>query len=794
MWRGPSSSGIAPGGSPPIHFGPDEGVRWKTPVPGRGNSSPCVWDDVVLLTTEFEDADPPRFAVIGIDFSSGRILWQTDVPGSEAVTHPKNGRASATVVTDGRRLFASFGRAGLFAFDMRGKQLWRADLGPVEHIWGSASSPVLFEDSVVQQCDYNGSSYIAAFDQATGNELWRTARPSTASWSTPVVVDVGAGEAARKELVVNGTANESGEGLVMAYDPHDGRELWRVSGTTQLVTPTPIVCGDLVYSLSGRNGAIIAIRPGGAGDVTETHVTWKLSSGGPYIPTGIAYRNRLYVLGDAGNLVCYNPGNGASLWSARQRGTFSASLVAADGRLYSCSEQGDVFIFKAADEYRELARNRFGERILATPAIVDGDLLLRTESTLYCFAGDARSGTMAGMESPRLKTAFPTTIAALSSTTSPGEATAAPSHTPAGAAAVQADTAVAQPGTTAWPLFRGDPQSTGVSHGELPDKLEVLWRFTVAKGGFEATAVIADDRVYVGSTDNNFYALRLSDGKKLWEFPTELGFTAPAAFRDGRVFVGDSDGIFYCLDAATGKKLWSFTTDAEINSAPNFHRDRVIFGSQDGLLYCLTCDTGALVWKYESPDQIRSMPTRVGDRALVAGCDGMLHMIDLERGEQVAEVDLGGPTGCTAAASGDRVFVGIEGDLFHAVDWRAALVLWTFTSPERGATFRSSAAIAGDAVVVGSRDRHVHSLNAASGEPIWSFRAKAAIDSSPLIVGSRVYVGSSDGRLYTLDLATGKELAQFEAGGDILAAPVMAQGRLVIGTDQRDLYCLGAKR
>ncbi|MBN2293951.1 MAG: PQQ-like beta-propeller repeat protein, partial [Pirellulales bacterium] len=201
----------------------------------------------------------------------------------------------------------------------------------------------------------------------------------------------------------------------------------------------------------------------------------------------------------------------------------------------------------------------------------------------------------------------------------------------------------------AWPLFRGDPAATGMARCDLPAEPELLWTFSTDDGGFEATAVIADSMVYVGSTDGRLYAVRLDNGKKSWDYPTELGFvTAPGVY-DGRVYIGDDDGRFHCLDAKTGKLIWKHDAEAEINSAANFYRGNVLFGSQDSVLYCLDAKTGKLIWKFQSNDQIRCSPSIVGNRAFVAGCDGELHVVDLEKGTQTKAVPLDSPTGSTPA-------------------------------------------------------------------------------------------------------------------------------------------------
>ncbi len=363
-------------------------MRWRAEVPGRGVSSPVVWSDYVFLTTALPGDELPQLAVLCYRRDDGQLLWQAEVGRAGGRTHAKNGYASATVATDGERVYSFFGTTGLFCHDLHGKQLWRAELGNLDHQWGTAASPVLCGDLVVQLCDAEQDSYIAGFDKMSGRRVWRTPRPSYGCWTTPVLIEASTAQGKRQELVVNGTSSRVSDGrMVIAYDPADGRELWRVRGTTELVAPTLLIGDGLVYSTSGRNGPIIAIRPGGDGDVTQTHVAWRRDRGGPYIPTGLYYRDRLYILNDAGVVACYDAASGNELWRSRLRGTFTASLVAAADRIYAVDERGTVFVFAAADRFELLAQNDMHEKVLATPAIAGGDLFLRTESHLYCIAG-----------------------------------------------------------------------------------------------------------------------------------------------------------------------------------------------------------------------------------------------------------------------------------------------------------------------------------------------------------------------------------------------------------------------
>lgn len=350
-----------------------------------------------------------------------------------------------------------------------------------------------------------------------------------------------------------------------------------------------------------------------------------------------------------------------------------------------------------------------------------------------------------------------------------------------------------------WPLYRGNSLATGVAKSSLADEPELLWKFPVKEGAFEATAVIHDGLVFVGDLDGVFYALDLKDGTEKWRFKGETGFNAAAAVRRATketgalVYVGDMHGVFYCLDAASGQKKWDFPTQAEINSSPNFYNDRVLVGSQDATLYCLNAETGEEVWKHEIEDQIRCMPTVVENRAFLAGCDGRLHIIDLDKGESVGEVQIDAPTGSTPAVSGSMVYFGTEGGTFFGIDWKKAEVVWKFRDKKRNQPFRSSAAVTEKAVFVGGRDKVMRALEPESGDELWAFPTRGRVDSSAVIVGQRAFFGSADGRIYAVTADTGKEVWQYEAGGSFTASPAVADGRLVIASDDGIVYCFGTK-
>ncbi len=390
-WRGLNTSGIAKGREKLLaQWNLATDVRWKTPLPGRGNSSPVICGNHVLLTAALGEEAGSQLVVLSLDRRDGGLRWQTVVGKARGGTHAKNGFASASCVTDGKQVFASFGSAGLFAFDLAtGQEQWRAELGELEHEWGGASSPVLWEGLVIQLADAATGSSIAAFDKATGERRWRTERESYGSWSTPVLVDAtDAAGMPRQEFVVNGTGTkENGGGWVIAYDPAGGRELWRAQGTTEVVCPSAIVGGGQnseVISNSGRNGPVFSIRPGGRGDVTKSNVNWQLPRGGAYVPTGIQYRHELFLLADGGVISCLDLRTGETEWRDRLQGNFTASLVAGDDKIFAANEAGTVYVVDAGETFNLLATNELDDKILATPAIARGQIFVRTETTMYC--------------------------------------------------------------------------------------------------------------------------------------------------------------------------------------------------------------------------------------------------------------------------------------------------------------------------------------------------------------------------------------------------------------------------
>ncbi|OFW50385.1 MAG: hypothetical protein A3G77_07960 [Acidobacteria bacterium RIFCSPLOWO2_12_FULL_68_19] len=377
-WRGPSGQGLAAGSGYADRWSPTENILWKTPVPGSGNSSPIVWADRIFLTTAYEGGR--KLTLLAYRRSDGRLLWEAPAPQgpTDRGAHYKNGHASSTPATDGQRIYVSFGPRGLFAFDFGGKLVWQRDLGPMDAYHGSAGSPLLYRDRIILYQDQYDGAFIAAFDTRTGQQLWRTRRNAGAGWGTPIAVRVGG----RDEVIVNS------QQWVHAYDPATGRELWRCSGTTYEVIPTPVVGYGLVFCSSGRAGPTLAIRPGGSGDVTRTHLAWTSPRGSPFVPSPILYGSQLYMVNDMASIVTsLDAQTGKALFQGRlgvaRREGFSASPVAVDGKVFFTNDEGETFVLRAGPSFELLHVNDMGERTLASPALVDGRWYIRTERNLY---------------------------------------------------------------------------------------------------------------------------------------------------------------------------------------------------------------------------------------------------------------------------------------------------------------------------------------------------------------------------------------------------------------------------
>lgn len=416
QFRGPGAAGIATGFDTAKKWdvSTGKGIKWKTPIPGLGLSSPIIWGDRIFLTTAvrakgdqplkvglYGDIQPVKddsefsWQVLCLDKKTGQILWtqtaHTGVP--KIARHTKASHANSTPATDGKHVVAMFGAEGMFCYDVDGNLLWKKDFGPIDSgffavpdaQWGFGSSPIMHDGKVILQCDVQKDSFIAAFDARTGGEIWRTPRKEVPTWGSPTIVDAGG----VVQVVANGWKHIGG------YDLKTGKELWKLEGGGDIPVPTPVCGHGLIYitNAHGFMAPIYAIKPTARGEIvlknsgdTSEHVAWWTPNLGNYMQTPLLLGDHLYSCRDNGVLSCFDAHTGERIYQKRVgRGIsgFTASAVAADKKLYYTSEDGDVIVVKPGPEFKKLATNSMNESCMATPAISEGMIFIRGEKHLF---------------------------------------------------------------------------------------------------------------------------------------------------------------------------------------------------------------------------------------------------------------------------------------------------------------------------------------------------------------------------------------------------------------------------
>ena len=417
QWRGPSSQGLSHETRLPTRWSREENLAWTEPLAGHGTSSPIVWGDLVIVTSQVggsarvgrnahpqlarddktlaaresalgtgqSTAGPVWFVVEAFDRAKGRKRWdyRVEAAGTLPEVHEKHNLATPTPVTDGTRIYAWFGNGQLVALDMDGKPVWSRHLGrevgAFRTTWGHGSSLALSGQLLYLLCDHLDQSYLLALDSATGGERWKVDRgKGRVSHSTPVIVQAPSGA----ELVVNSSER------VDAYDPQTGTLLWHFGSERQTPIPSPVSDGALIYFSRGyRNSDYLAVRSGGRGDVSATHVAWHAPSGASYVPSILHYQGLIYLTNEVGVVTCADARTGETLWRHRLGGVFFASPVAGDGKVYFTSETGEVYVLRAGRTPELLATNDLGERFLASPAISRGRIFLRADGRLFAVGG-----------------------------------------------------------------------------------------------------------------------------------------------------------------------------------------------------------------------------------------------------------------------------------------------------------------------------------------------------------------------------------------------------------------------
>jgi outer membrane protein assembly factor BamB len=415
-FRGPQASGIAERQNLPDQWNgkTGENILWRTPIPGLAHSSPIVWGHRVFVTTAFssdpnatfrpglygdgdasKDRSHHRWMIYALDKRTGKILWERIAHQGVPVDkrHIKSTYANSTPATDGRIVVAWFGSQGVHAYDVNGRFLWKVDLGRLDlgaydiptFEWGPASSPIIWNGLVILQCDTQVDSFLLALDAGTGKTVWKTERDELPSWGTPTVATTSAGP-----VLVTNASN-----YIRGYDPRTGKELWRIGRSSKITAPTPIFTDDMFVVVSGRapERPIFVVRAGARGDLTlpegksnSEAVAWSRMGRGSYMPTPLIYNGILYVLANNGLLDAYDLRTGDEIY--RQRlplvgSGFSASPVASDGKLYLSNEDGEMLVITAGQKFTHVATNSMGELLMATPALSEGVMYVRSSSSLF---------------------------------------------------------------------------------------------------------------------------------------------------------------------------------------------------------------------------------------------------------------------------------------------------------------------------------------------------------------------------------------------------------------------------
>jgi outer membrane protein assembly factor BamB len=388
-----------------------EHIKWKTPIPGLSHSSPVVWDDYLFVTTasnsknnetlkvglygdidEANDSVEHEFKVYCLDKNSGKIIWERvahkGIPKSKR--HTKASQANCTPATDGKYLVVHFGSEGLYCYDFKGNLIWKKDMGLMNPgwnntpgiEWGYSSSPIIYKDRIILQCDIPKNPFIASLDLATGNEIWRTSRADEAqTYCTPAIYS----KNGKTQIIANGFMHIGG------YEFETGKEIWSLSNGGDIPTPTPVIANDLIFlnSAHGKFSPIFAVRPNATGDITlapdstkNKYIAWSVKRGGAYMQTPLIYEGYLYNLQVNGQLTCFDALTGELKYKESLKDAFTASGIAADGKLYFSSEEGNIFVIKSGPVFQQLSINALKDVCMATPAISANTLYFRTQHYL----------------------------------------------------------------------------------------------------------------------------------------------------------------------------------------------------------------------------------------------------------------------------------------------------------------------------------------------------------------------------------------------------------------------------
>lgn len=386
-WRGPRGDGTSTETGAPVRWSATENVLWKTPIAGKGHSSPVVWAKRVFVTSC--DERKKERLLLCLDADSGKLLWrQTVLRAPVEKMNKLNSPASSTPATDGKHVWVTFyethtQKIQVVCYDAAGKEVWRRSPGEFHSRHGYCSSMLLYKDMLILNADQDAVAYIVAFDKATGAERWRADRPNrTRSYVPPVIFEL----AGKKQLVLSGSK------CVASYDPDTGKQHWIVDGPTEQFVASLVAAEGILFCTGGYPTLHnIAIRPDGKGNVTDSHVIWHVRKDPSYVPSPIAEGKHFFVVSDKGVASCLAAATGKYLWSEQLGQHHSASPVSIQGKLYFLDDDGVTHVLKAAPKFESIARNALGERCFASPAVSGGRIYIRAERHLYCIGRETKA-------------------------------------------------------------------------------------------------------------------------------------------------------------------------------------------------------------------------------------------------------------------------------------------------------------------------------------------------------------------------------------------------------------------
>ncbi len=793
-FRGPGGSGISAYTNIPIKWDGEtgEGILWKTKVPVGGNNSPVVWGDRVFLA----GGDANDLQVYGFDADSGRLLWTGDVtrvrpkPDEDPFEpYEDTGFSTPTVVTNGRQVCAIFVTGDVGCFDVDGRKLWEKSLGLPDSAYGYAASLAIYQDMIFIQFDQagfdDGLSELIALDGPSGKVLWRTKRPVANSWSSPVVVGIGD----KFQLIT------CADPWVIAYDPANGAELWRVECLAGDIASTPIFGNGLVFVVEPSTKTV-AIRPDGQGDVSETHIAWTNEDGGPDICSPVSDGEVILNMVD-GYLSCLKVSDGTMMWEEDLRAYFFASPCLVGEKLYLLDDQGTMIIGEYKPKYKELAKCKLGEECRASPAFADGRIYIRGVENLYCIGGPK-------VDSPK----------------SDGPAVAPYPST--------------EEVNKNWASFRG-PGGSGISaYMNIPTKWDgetgqgILWKTKVPVEG-NNSPVVWGDRLFLAGGDANdlqVYCFDTASGGLLWtgdvtrvrpradEDPYEpfedTGYSTPTLVTDGRwvcaIFV---TGDVACFDF-NGRKLWEKSLglpDSAYGYAASLamYRNMILIqfdqgGFEDGISDMIALDgpSGKVVWKTKRPvanSWSSPVVVGIGDKfQLITTADPWVIAYDPANGAELWRVEgLAGDIAASPVYTNGLVFVIEPYSKTVAIrpdgkgDVTETHIAWT---NEDGGPDICSPVSDGE-VILNMADGLLTCLKVSDGTMLWEEDLRAYFFASPSLVGEKLYLLDDQGVMIISEFKPKyKELAKCKLGEKCFASPAFVDGRIYIRGFEH-LYCIG---